>query len=166
MDSEAKIEGLRAQITELQRSVEELKNATLPAAEVKAAVKDFLDSEAEKKSLAEYEELVNPGGPTVFFDLDPERILLHLFRDEVEQRLIQHLEAQNPNPGLTRAAREKKTANLAAQIDGLAREEELAILQAEDSGEIIERRKDADGALIADLWHEVLSDDGRLRSAA
>jgi hypothetical protein len=129
-------------------------------------VKRFLDEEAEKKSLIDFEELSRPGGPAIFLSLDPERVLLHLFRNEIEQRLTQHLESQNPNPGLSTAAREKKIAAMASQIDELSREEEILILQAEDAGEFIERRKDADGKQIADIWHELLGDNGRLKDAA
>jgi hypothetical protein len=166
LETELKVKDLRTKITQLQASIEDLKSASLPPAEIAAAVKRFLDEEADRKTLYDFNDLTRPGGPAIFLSLDPERFLLHLFRDEIEQRLTQHLESQNPNPGLSTAAREKKIAAMTSQIDELSRQEEILILQAEDAGEFVERRKDADGVLIADIWAELLADDGRLKDAA
>jgi hypothetical protein len=156
------LEDLRGQIAQLEKTIKELQRAPLPAGEIAAAVKGWLDDEADCNSLTPYEELTSAGGPGTILHFDPSRFLLNLFRSEIEQRLTDVLQDATTDAGLPAAKRAAKVAELQAQHRELERDEELLILRSEDRGETIERRRDVDGALLADVWHQRLADDGRL----
>ena len=160
----SKIDELRGEIRALEQQVAELARAKLPPAEVAKAVTAWLDDQADRHSLTPFGELVTAGGLQTALPLDPVRLLLGLFRSEIQERLTAHLAEINPSPGLPAARRQKEIGALIEQRRQLERAEEREILRMEDAGEEVARRPDADAELLADVWHEFLGDDGRLRA--
>jgi hypothetical protein len=161
----SRIEKLRGEIRALQQQIGELQSATLPPAEIREAVAAWLDDQAKAMGIAAFGELVTPGGLQTSLPFSADRLLLHLFRNEIQERLTKHLNAANAAPGLPAAKRQKEIAKLIERRRELEVQEELAILAAEDAtGEAILRRPAADAELLADVWHEFLSDDGRIRT--
>lgn len=157
-----RLEELRAEIARLNQAIVAIQSDTLPGDEIAAAVQQFLD-DASDDPLYRYQELAQPGGLRTAVAADGTWLLLGLFRAEVEKRLTKYLCDTNPGCGLPAAERAAKAAELQAQRRGAEIEEELEVLRLEDSGQEVSRRTDVDGTLVADVWAEQLSDDGRLK---
>jgi hypothetical protein len=158
-----KLNDIRRQIASLDQERAALQAATLPADEIRAAVRSYLDDFSEDP-LYSLQQLAQPAGLTTIEQPDATRLLLGLFRPELDKRLVKYLIDTNPAAGLPAAERSARIAELQAQRRELEVAEELEILRLEDRGELVERRSDCDGHLVADVWHEHLDADGRLRT--
>lgn len=162
----SKLAELREQITQIKTTIQEIKSGPLTNDEVAAAVRNYVAEQAEDCSLGELVELTQPGGIGMISKFSARRILINLFRDEVIARLTAYLQGVNQSPGLPASKRGKKLEDLGIKLRQLEIAEELEVLKLEDGGEPVERRKDVDGTLLADVWHQHLDASGRLAEDA
>lgn len=169
-----KVQKLRAEIAQTQEELEWLADAALPKSDLKAAIAASVASnlgdegtaglllqmaaadagargEAASQLLrvraSTRPEPHAPGVSSVDLDLAP-LLALVLGKEAIIVALHQRVDALSYTAGPPAAERPAKRAKLRAELRRLETAEEAAIVAAEDAGEYIARRADADPAVI------------------
>jgi hypothetical protein len=150
----AAVERYRASIRNLRVEMEAVRKASLPEADIKNAVRAFIDKHAARGRpiirvegdkvdvLFENTKALVPGdrlNASASADL-----FAWLFRDELVVAFNREVEALNVQNALTREERSARLAELRAALLEAERAEEAAITRAGEEGTIIARRTDAD----------------------
>jgi hypothetical protein len=160
-DYRSELAKLRDRVAELHAERADVEKASVPLSEVEQRIDGYLDEQAEARawfSLAA-PRLTAPAGEGGWGPMprlhegDVMPMLARAMRAEVRNVLVaevrRHLDAHGP--GLGERERAVRLAELTAELRQVERAEEALVVEAEGLGLVLDRRPDADPAVVLEL---------------
>lgn len=144
-----KLDQLRADIAVATKSIEELEDSPLPAADAARAVMSALTPRIDHAHSV-LRSYLRPGASLPLADLELDLLLL----PDLEKRLAALLVVSPSTQALSLVVRQKKIAELRAKVASIERTEEMEICALEARGFVVERRVEVPIATLISVWSD------------